>query len=441
MSQHPSQESLHSLKSGNLSSGDLGVLRHMGVCEICRGRFLATAQPRGGYEEEGLLVTADRYSGVLDKVFDLVLDESQHLEGQRSLSGELARELDTFSPSQQKLVVTNLPRYQNWALAEQLLLDCRGGWSNDPKGSEAKANLALTVIDRLDVGGYRQRLLADLRSEAWSYVANCRRIRFDLTGAVEAFSKADEALKDGTGDALESARLEDLRASYLCTAGEFEAAAKSLHSAIRSYRAAGDSHLEGRSHFTYAKVLYDSGHLDDAVSALSEATALIDPNRDPYLEFQLKWMRVLYLTELGETAEASRLLPEARELARERAPRLEKLRFLWTEGLLRKNLGQWEMAAEALKQVREGFAAAEMPSDVALVSLDLAALYLEVGRTDQVRSLASETMQLFASRGVQRKMLMAWNLFGQAAEKDQATLHLVAQVADEIKRVAARPAS
>ena len=233
---------------------------------------------------------------------------------------------------------------------------------------------------------------------------------------------------------MERARLMDLKASYLCTAGQFEAAARSLMAAIRSYRACSDSHLEGRAFLKYAKVLYDSGRLQAAISALEKASELIDTSREPYLEFLLKWTKLSYLTELGWTDEASRLLPEVREMARERAPRLERLRLLWTEALLRKKLGQIELAETALQQVREGYVAAEIASDVALVSLDLASLYLEVGRNADVRRLAVETMAVFASRGVHREVLMAWTLFQKAAEQDATTLQLLGEVATQIRR-------
>jgi hypothetical protein len=83
--------------------------------------------------------------------------------------------------------------------------------------------------------------------------------------------------------------------------------------------------------------------------------------------------------------------------------------------------------------------AAGIGYDVALVSLDLAALYLDSGRTDEVRELAAESVPLFASRGVHRELMMAWSLFREAAERDAVTLGLVKEVASRIRHAQPRP--
>jgi hypothetical protein len=166
---------------------------------------------------------------------------------------------------------------------------------------------------------------------------------------------------------------------------------------------------------------------------------LIDVETEPHLVLSLRNNLVSYLTESGRPDEAQELLPEFRNLAKKHGTRLERLRFLWTEGLLRRELGQKELAAEILGQVREGFLAAGIGYDVALVSLDLALLYLEAGKTEGARTLATESIPLFASRGVHRRALMAWNLFREAAERDALTLGLVQEVASRIRQSQSRP--
>ncbi len=102
-------------------------------------------------------------------------------------------------------------------------------------------------------------------------------------------------------------------------------------------------------------------------------------------------------------------------------------------------MGQVEFAEEALRQVREGFIAAEIGYDVALVSLDLAALYLEAGRTAEVKQLAAEMLPIFASRQVHREAIMAWTVFRQAVEQEVATVRVIEEVAARIREVQARP--
>lgn len=144
---------------------------------------------------------------------------------------------------------------------------------------------------------------------------------------------------------------------------------------------------------------------------------------------QLLW----FLNEVGRSAEAHEILGEVRELARRYGNRLDRLRLLWTEGRICQNLGRFELAEEALKQVRAGFIDAEIGYDVALVSLDLAALYLETGRTAEVKELAAEMLPQFAARQIHREALAAIALFEQAARKERATLALIQEISSKVK--------
>jgi tetratricopeptide (TPR) repeat protein len=384
-------------------------------------------------------VSPEAYSGVLDRVFRSIFEENVMIAGQRSAAPGLLAELSGLSVSQQQLLIRNSSRYQAWGLAEELLVQARRGWTEDPRHSEALAHLALEVADQLNATGLREPLLNDLKAEAWSYIGNCLRIQSDLHKAQEAFRTAELLLREGSGDRVERARLLDLQASLLGDFRRFQAAVEVLTEAIGVYRAANDKHLEGRALMKKAKLLRDSGRVDETIPLLTRAARLVDVGREPWLAFALKKNLVIHLLEAGRPEEAQRFVPEVRQLAREHAGRLERLRLLWTEGLLCKSLGQNELAVEVLKQAREGFVAAGIGYDVALISLDLAAFYLDSGRTDAVRKLAAESVPLFASRGVHRELMMAWTLFREAAERDAVTLGLVKQVASRIRLAQPRP--
>ena len=388
--------------------------------------------------QEGTLVSRDAYSAVVDRVFIGIFEENKEIEIQRSTAPALLAELVCLSSSQQKLLVRNSSRYKLWAVAEELLIQARRGWTEDPARSENLARLAVEVADQLEVSGFRERLLNDLRAEGWSYVANCRRIRTDYYEARKAFQKAEVLLAEGSGDRMERARFLDLKASLYVDAGDLAGAEGLLAKAIEAYRAAQNSHLEGRSLMKRARLLRRRGAVEEAIRVLQRAAKLIEVSQEPGLAFALNRNLIAYLMEAGRAEEAQRLLPEVRELAQEQGSRLERLRLLWTEGLLCKALGQAQLAIEALKQVREGFIAAEIGNDVALVSLDLATFYLEAGQNNEVRRLAAESVPLFASRGVHRELMMAWTLFREAAERDAVTLGLVKQVASRIRHAQPR---
>lgn len=375
----------------------------------------------------------EAYGKVVDKVFSKVLVESGELEEQRISAPVLAEELLAHSSSQRRLLLRNSCRYHAWPLVEELLARCQEGWAEDPLTSEELATLALEICSHLKADGFRSRILNDLRAEAWSYVGNCRRIRSDLRAAQAAFGQAEESLAKGSADPSERARLDDLRSSLLGAQRDFDGAVAVLSKVTAYYRKIGNGHREGRALLKKAKFLSNAGRVEEAIPVLRRAAALLDCLQEPRMSVVVRHNLMATLIDAERLDEAQQLVPEVRELARKYANRHDRLRLLWTDGLLRQKLGQLELAEEALSQVRDGFIAASIGYDVAQASLDLAALYLETGRTAEVRRLAVETMPIFISLNVQRELLMAWQLFQEAAERDAATLRLVNEVAARIR--------
>jgi hypothetical protein len=94
-------------------------------------------------------------------------------------------------------------------------------------------------------------------------------------------------------------------------------------------------------------------------------------------------------------------------------------------------------------EVQREFTRLELPYDAALVSLELAVLYLEDGRTAEVRELALEMAWIFKIQKIAREALAALRLFCDAAARDAATVDLARQVwaeVDKLSRLGPRPA-
>lgn len=428
------------------------ILDHLAECQSCRNLVEVSCSPDRRPSEERTedgrsveleasvpIIPEGAYSSVVDRAIQSLVGEEEGLENQRATAGELLAELDGFAATQQTLMVKNSARYQVWALAEALLDESQRGWSEDPERSERLAVLALEVAARLSAHGHRRLLIEDLKAEAWSYIGNCRRIQSDLYAAQEAFRSAWLCLASGSGDSMARARVLDLESSLQRANRNFTVAREMILEAVAGYRSAGDRHMEARALIKMSYLLTTSGDLTESVSVMERAAELLEPNSDPGLVFGLNRNLMLALTELGRTEEARSLVPKIRELAISHGGRLERLRVLWAEGLLCKRLGQVELAEESLTQVRKGFIEAGIGYDVALVSVDLAALYLEWDRTAEVRQLSTETYPLFAVRGVRREALAAWNLFRQAAEREAVTLRLLDDVASRIRQVKGSP--
>jgi tetratricopeptide (TPR) repeat protein len=117
-------------------------------------------------------------------------------------------------------------------------------------------------------------------------------------------------------------------------------------------------------------------------------------------------------------------------LAGQLGQEVDLIHVAFIAGKIAAGTGRTEEAEEAFEQARSRFAAFDPPLalDCAQVSLDLALLWLEQGRTAEVRTLADEMAWIFSSQGVHREALAALGIFCEAAKRDAATVELARQV-------------
>ena len=127
-------------------------------------------------------------------------------------------------------------------------------------------------------------------------------------------------------------------------------------------------------------------------------------------------------------------MPELRELAVQLGNELDTIRLRWLDGRIAAALGLREKAMTTLSGVREDFGTRRIAYDAALASLELAALFLEEGRSREVRSLARQILWIFQAQGVHREALAALRLFCEAAERETATLEMVRRMVDYLRR-------
>jgi tetratricopeptide (TPR) repeat protein len=443
--EHLQLETIRRYAARKLSRQDLfEVGWHLFLCDRCRAQL-----PEVGPEAEALFqrmfgghrfaYPEAAYGEVTRVVAEKLRRTGIEIERERAAAGSLWAELEKHPPSRRLLMVENSPRFQSYGLAELLLLECRRGWCEDPGRSEELAELALTVIYRLERRLHGPALLNDLKAEAWSYIANCRRIRSDLRSVTEAFDIAEEFRVQGTGDPIEEAEILHLKASFYRDQRQFPDAIRVIDRAVEIYREANDHHAEGRALITKATVLRQAGEVEEAIPTLERAASLVDPGREPRLLLSIKSNLALYLNEVGRGMEAKKLLPEVRKLAVDVGGGLDRLKVLWVEGLVNRQLGQVGLAEAALRRSLAGFTEAEIGYDAALVALDLAGLYLETGRISEARNLAGEMVPIFAAGDLHREAVAALAIAQQALEQGAATLSVMKEVASFLRRARHNP--
>ena len=147
------------------------------------------------------------------------------------------------------------------------------------------------------------------------------------------------------------------------------------------------------------------GEPETAISLLYRALELIDSDREPRL-LVVAWHNLINdLTETGRFMEAQKLLVKARPLYKKFVQPWSRNPAKWLEGQIARGLGQQDQAEALFREAREGFLPRVARTATALVSLDLASLYVEQGRMAQLKRIAEEMVPIFFSQQIHREAL------------------------------------
>ncbi len=437
---HPNDDVLEEFV---LSLGDphRSLVRHLAWCPSCRARMAylprrIPLQPEAPPTDDAGVV----YESALAESGRSISEWEAGLEKERDDAPGLYVELLEQPEEARDLLLRDSSRFQTWGVYELLVERSLEATLQSPAFGEQLGLLALRLSGHLDRQLYGEERIGDLSARAWAFVGNARRRRFDFDGSEAAFRKAHEHLKKGTRDGVERAIYLDLKASLFSDQRRFDEALHLLHRAVDLFRSHGEQHRAGRSLVKASTVHYHAGNLEAAISSLHQALPLIDPEREPRLLLCARHNLVDYMEGSGRFLEAQRLYREARPLYRSFNEPWVQNRRRWVRGKIAKGLGQTQQAENQLLAARDGFVAEGIPYDTALVSLELALLYAEQGRTEELKRLAAEMVSIFASRHIHREALAALAFFRQAVEAETAGADLVGRIAAYLRRAEANPA-
>jgi len=166
-----------------------------------------------------------------------------------------------------------------------------------------------------------------------------------------------------------------------------------------------------------------AGDYEVSIETLQQAESLIagEQEHEPRLLFACLFNRAVNELYLDRYEAAEQSLPRIEELAAGmRNTELAGIRTRWLKGRTWAGLGRREEALAALSEVRGYLLTEEIAYDFALVSLELATLYLEQGRTRLVKELAEEMVWIFKGEKVHKEALAALALFRHAVRTEKA---------------------
>jgi tetratricopeptide (TPR) repeat protein len=409
------------------SSGDRmpPILEHLEACPRCSLKLEAFREQRSA----GPAYDAAMMSGAR-----LLQDLQTTYESERLEAKGLVSELLKHPAERQRILIHNHPRFHTWGVFELLLETSRKESAENPALGEQLSRLALDLSEHLDSTRYGTEGIEDLRGRAWAYIGNARRVQSDLREAQDALERALSHLRQGTRDPWERAVWLDLKASLFRAQRRFEDAMRLLNRALVLFLAVGDQHRAGRTLVNMDNVLYHAGQPEKGIPLLYRALDLIDPEQEPRLLLITKHNLIDDLAEAGRYLEAQRLLLRFHSLYQRFDEPWLRCRRSWVEGKIARGLSQPDKAEELFRTTRAGFVELNAFYDVALVSLDLASLFTEQGRTTELKRLAGEMVPIFSSLQVHREALAAFTFWKQAVDAETAGIELAARVASSLKR-------
>lgn len=337
--------------------------------------------------------------------------------------------------------------FVTWGLAELLARESKQAGVSDASRAVELATLGVEVATRVsEWEPCEEEWLFELRAFAYSHLVNANRIACRIREADTAQRKADQWWDKGKsmGDILGyEAEIVSIKAALRSDQGRFEEALALLDTAERIYLAGDpesqDLHLAGRTLVLKAYTYEHMGELERALATLRDASPLIDPERDPRLLLCVQHNILNYLARVGRPEDARVLLPRVRKLSEDLGNDLDLLRLTWTEGLLAEAAGEGREAAELLLAAQAEFVGRRMGYDAALVSLDLAAVYLKEGRMAETATLAREMIPIFEAEDIHREALAALAVFQEAALRHRLNADLLSRVARYLEDARTNP--
>lgn len=444
MSEHPRRDTLEQFLLGSLSTRDVKstVTHLLGGCDQCREDMTPLAgvmfKPETGPE---LRLSADEdaaFDRSIAAAFAKALEHDQRLTAERE---DAVSRVEEVLRAVRRSEAPVLEGPASWGLCEALLEKSRELRHSSRTEMLQMANLARLAADRLNASVYGKEQRTDMQARSWAELSNAWRVNDDLAQAEAAMACALEMRALGTGDPLLYARIADLDASLLCDQRRFKEAFRMLDTALAIHRRHSDSHEVGR--VTVLKGLYTgyAGKPEEGLQLLVQGLSLIDRARDAKLVFHTLHNILLLRVDLGEYEEAQRQLQRMRPLYAAHAAWLDMVKLHRLEGEIAAGLGDLVTAEATFQQVRQDLNDADLAYQAALISLDLAGVWLRQGRTAEARALAVELVASFRAVGVEREALSALYMLQDALERDQATLEILRLVSGILRRLQNEPAT
>jgi len=311
----------------------------------------------------------------------------------------------------------------------------------DPKAMKDLAEAAALVAKRLSQKDYTLTQIVDMHVRTLGELANAYRLNDELKEADELITDALGYLDaDGSGDPMICTRLYDLRASLRIDQRRLGEALDLLDEVHQRYMELGERHLAGRALVKKGNATFYDGRPQEAASLLKKGLALIEPTRDTRLDTTGYYNLLDALVEAGDFKEAGTVLLESGLRQDFAEDPLNLLKLRWLEAKIFAGLRKHRRAEEILSEVKQGFSHRDRAYEEAMVSLELAAVYLRQRKTAAAEELVVEALEIFLDLKVAYEARKAVGYLRQAFRQNVASANMVQAILQFLRKLERDPA-
>jgi tetratricopeptide (TPR) repeat protein len=389
---------------------------HLLACPECSELFHRRYPTRGDERLSEVLGMVKPASGWPTEIARCALDIADNDPG-----WALWDSLRSLPPGERGLRVRNLPQSQRTpGLAMAILRDSRQLWHESAREAGDLAVLAVQLVLRLQADHYPwPTLLNDLAAEGLAYMGNAQRIQGQLAHAQEKLQGALRVfLEGGSQDVRLLANFLWLWAKVHRDAEDYSLARKLYDLAEACFEAVDDQEWLGILELDKANLLAEQGERELCAQCLQN---LIEAERFAYMPHlaQLSAIHSLAfeLCYLGRFFEARKLVPEVERLVGVVGGQLNHLKVRWLKARVAAGSRRHRTAEFLYRELRDRWVELEHSMDAALVTLELAELYLAWGRPEEARDQAMVVVEVCRSlEGMRREELEAIATLARAEE-------------------------
>lgn len=445
---HPSGKDLESFLKGasgpSPRASNAQVMRHLlSECSVCRERLRIMgwdgrriARLFEPVDEEAMAPAADGfdYSRAFAKAEQAVsaLLTPERLEAEKV--GDVLARLDLLAKDEQIQQVKAGGSFASPSVVRALIDRSQGLRYRDPEAMLHFADLSRLAAEACPAEAAGNGLrLADLKARGWAQYGNALRISGRPLEAEKAFTASERYREAGTGDPVLRAWLLEKTTSLAIFQGSFGEAVEMSGHAGDIYQELGEGHLLGSTLVQKAIAALYSGETESAVSILNRAIPLIDCEEDPSLLLAACHNLIRGYIDLDRPDQALLLYTEIRELYQESDDPLILLRAAWQEAQILRDLGHLRAAEAALLRARKGYVERKLVYEAALVSLELATVYVKLGLVEEVKRTVTATIPIFHALRVKLEILASLLQLRQIADQEQQALELIRALSAQIE--------